>query len=125
MTSFAAAIEPAAAPRLAAAALLVHSLAAAAPWVARVDAPVAALLTLVRDRGFALSLGGLPGRHCPLAAIELDASGSVTHGFPGPGMAARGTGTWFTGLSVARGRGYPGRRPPLRMGPATRSPFPR
>ncbi len=76
MTSFAAAIEPAAAPRVAAVALLVHSLAAAAPWLARVEAPLAALLTLGAIAGFALSLRRLPGRHCPLAAIELDASGS-------------------------------------------------
>ena len=76
MTSFAAAIEPAASPRLTAVALLVHSLAAAAPWLARVDAPLAAPLTLAAIAGFALSLRRLPGRHCPLAAIDLDANGS-------------------------------------------------
>ena len=76
MTSFAIAIEPAAAPRLAALALLVHGLAAAAPWLARADAPFAALLTLAAIAGFALTLRRLPGRHCPLAAIDLDAGGS-------------------------------------------------
>jgi len=75
MTSFAAAIEPAASPRLAAAALLAHALAAAAPWIARVDAPLALLLTLAAIAGFALSLRRLPGRHCPLAAIDLGADG--------------------------------------------------
>ena len=75
MTSFAAAIEPAASPRLAAAALLAHTLAAAAPWIARVDAPLALLLALVAIAGFALSLRRLPGRHCPLAAIDLGADG--------------------------------------------------
>jgi hypothetical protein len=76
MTSFAAAIEPAASPRLTTIALFVHSLAAAAPWLARVDARLAALLTLAAIAGFALSLRRLPGRHCPLAAIDLDARGS-------------------------------------------------
>ncbi|HEY8266022.1 MAG TPA: hypothetical protein VIG03_05565 [Steroidobacteraceae bacterium] len=75
MTSFAAAIEPAASPRLAAVALLAHTLAAAAPWLARVDVPLALLLTLAAIAGFALSLRRLPGRHCALAAIDLDAKG--------------------------------------------------
>jgi hypothetical protein len=76
MTSFAVAIEPAASPRLTAAALLVHALASVAPWLARVDAPLALLLTLAAIGGFALSLRRLPGRHCPLSAIDLDADGS-------------------------------------------------
>ena len=75
MTSFAAEIEPAASPRLAAVALLAHTLAAAAPWLARVDAPLALPLTLAAIAGFALSLRRLPGRHCPLAAIDLGADG--------------------------------------------------
>ena len=76
MTSFAATIEPAASPRLTAAALLVHALAAAAPWLARVDAPLAAMLSLAASGGFALSIRRLPGRHCPLSAIDLNADGS-------------------------------------------------
>jgi hypothetical protein len=75
MRSFAVALEPAPAPRLAAAAALVHALAAAAPWVARVPVPVAALLTLLALAGFALTLARLPGRHCALAAVQLDGSG--------------------------------------------------
>ena len=97
MTSFAAAIEPAASPRLAAAALLVH-LAAAAPWLARVDAPLALLLTLAAIAGFALSLRRLPGRHCPLAAIDLDADGGCRVRLSRSPLAARGTGTRFTCL---------------------------
>ena len=75
MTSFAAAIEPAASPRLAAAVLLVHALAAATPWLARVEVPLASLLSLASIAGFALSLRRLPGPHCPLSAIDLGADG--------------------------------------------------
>ena len=75
MTSFAAAIEPAASPRLTAVALITHQLAGLAPWLARVDAALAVPLTLAATAGFALTLRRLPGRHCPLAAIDLDARG--------------------------------------------------
>ena len=75
MTSFAAAIEPAASPRLAAVVLLVHLLAAVAPWLARVQPPLALLLTLAATAGFALSLRQLPGRHCRLSAVDLSIDG--------------------------------------------------
>jgi hypothetical protein len=75
MTSFAVDIEPAAAPRLAAAVFLFHSLAAAAPWLARVPAAPAALLSLVAFAGLLQSLAQLPGRHCALSGVRHDLDG--------------------------------------------------
>jgi len=75
MTSFAVRIEPAATPRLAVAVLLFHVMAAAAPWLARVPAAPAALLSLVAFAGLLQSLAQLPGRHCALSGVRHDRHG--------------------------------------------------
>jgi hypothetical protein len=75
MTSFAVEIEPADAPRLAFAALAVHAFAAACPWIARVPAGLAALLSAVALLGFVSTLAAVPGRQHRFAAFALDGSG--------------------------------------------------
>lgn len=75
MTSFAAAIEPAAQPRLAAAVFLVHILAAAVPWLARSAPALAVALSMLAIVGFVSTLARVPGRHCRLAAIAFDGRG--------------------------------------------------
>ncbi|MGH8197840.1 MAG: hypothetical protein ACRETI_06685 [Steroidobacteraceae bacterium] len=75
MTSFAAAIEPAAQPRLAAAVFFVHFLAASSPWLARSAPPLAVALSMLAIAGFVATLARVPGRHCRLAAIALDGRG--------------------------------------------------
>jgi len=72
MTSFAVRLDPAAVPRLAAAVLLLHMLAALAPWLARVPAALGAALGLVALTGLVQSLSRLPGRHCTLAEVRHD-----------------------------------------------------
>jgi hypothetical protein len=74
-TSFAVAAEPAASPRATAAAAVFHLAAAAAPWLARVPAPLAIPLSLLALAGLALTVARLPGRHAALAALALDGSG--------------------------------------------------
>ena len=56
-------------------ALLLHLAAAASPWIARVTPPLAAALTVLALAGLALTLLRLPGRHCALAALLIDARG--------------------------------------------------
>ncbi len=75
MTSFAVAIEPAAQPRLAAAALAVHLAVAASPWVAHVPPTLAALLTIVALASLASTLAAVPGPHHRLAGLRLDGAG--------------------------------------------------
>ncbi|MGH6887370.1 MAG: hypothetical protein ACREGK_14995, partial [Geminicoccales bacterium] len=75
MTSFALAIEPAATPRLAAAAFLAHLAAAASPWLARVAPPAAIALSLAASVAFAWTLARIPGRHAALAACVFDSRG--------------------------------------------------
>jgi hypothetical protein len=75
MTSFAVAVEPADAPRLAFAALAVHLFAAACPWIARVPAGLASLLSVVALLGLASTLAAVPGRQHRLAALALDGTG--------------------------------------------------
>lgn len=72
MTSFAFRLDPAAAPRLAAAVLSFHLFAALAPWLARVPAALGAVLTLTALAGFVQTLFRLPGRHCALAEVRHD-----------------------------------------------------
>jgi hypothetical protein len=100
MTSFAVAIEPAASPRLAAAALLVHFVAATAPWLARVDAPLAALLSIAAIAGFVLTVCRLPGRHCSLSALALDAGGYCR-------ARLSPSGDWLCAKLGAGSRAYP------------------
>ena len=75
MTSFAIRLEPVAAPRLAAGALVYHVLAALVPWYARVPAGLAAVLSLAAVAGLVLTLARLPGRHCRLAGVRHDGQG--------------------------------------------------
>jgi hypothetical protein len=72
MTSFAVALEPAASPRLAAAATLVHLAAALSPWLTRVPAPLAAVLSFAAVAALAPTLARVPGRHCLVAAARLN-----------------------------------------------------
>lgn len=99
MTSFVVRIEPAAVPRLAAAVLLFHMLAALAPWLARVPAALAAILTLAALAGMVQSLSRLPGRHCTLAEVRHD----------GRRWAIRlaGTGSWLPAELGGASRAYP------------------
>ena len=73
MTSFAIAIEPAAQPRLAALLLLTHGFAAASPWIARCPPVLAAALSLLALAGLLASLARVPGPHCALQSLALDA----------------------------------------------------
>jgi hypothetical protein len=75
MTSFVLQLEPAGAPRLAAAVLLYHALAAAMPWFARVPASLATVLSLAAVGGLVLSVMQLPGPHCRLAGVRHDGRG--------------------------------------------------
>lgn len=75
MKSFAVWLEPTARPRLAAAVLLLHAVAAVVPWLARVPSPLAALLSAVALAGLLQSISRLPGRHCRLAATRHDGRG--------------------------------------------------
>jgi hypothetical protein len=68
-------LEPAAAPRLAAAAVLAHLGAAASPWIARVPESGAVLLSIVALLALAWTLARVPGRHGALAAVVLDGDG--------------------------------------------------
>jgi len=75
MTSFAIAIEPGAQPRLAAALLLTHGFAAAAPWIAHCPPMLAAGLSLLALAGLLSSLARVPGPHCLLQGLRQDADG--------------------------------------------------
>jgi hypothetical protein len=99
MTSFAVAIEPAAAPRFAAAALAVHVAAAASPWIAHVPAPLAIPLSLLALAGFAWTLAALPGAHHRLGALELDGTGCR--------VRLRDSRAWVPAELGARSRAYP------------------
>lgn len=99
MTSFAVNLEPTAAPRLAAAVLLFHVLAAVAPWLARVPGVPGAVLSAVALAGLLQSLTRLPGRHCALAGVRHD----------GQGWQVRLTGcrVWLPAELCAASRAYP------------------
>jgi hypothetical protein len=75
MTSFAFRLEPAASPRLAGAAALLHAAAAASPWLLGVRPEAAAGLSAVAALGLLSTLAALPGRHHALDAIAVDAGG--------------------------------------------------
>jgi hypothetical protein len=75
MTSFAVSIKPGPQTRLAAVVLLIHIVAAAMPWIARVESAFAALLSVLAIGGLALTLARVPGRHCALAAVAVDGRG--------------------------------------------------
>jgi hypothetical protein len=75
MTSFAVAVEPRAAPRLAAAAALVHLAAAVSPWIARMPLLSATAASLAAAASLALTMACLPGRHCSLVKLRIDSRG--------------------------------------------------
>ncbi len=75
MTSFAFTIEPAAQPRLAAGLLLVHVAVAGSPWFAGCPPWLAVGLTVLALGGFAAALDRVPGPHCRLRRLVLDADG--------------------------------------------------
>ena len=75
MTSFAVSIEPGPQPRLAAVLFMVHVVAVAMPWIARVETALAVLLSVLAIGGLALTLARVPGRHCALEAVALDNRG--------------------------------------------------
>ena len=75
MTSFAVALEPAASPRLAFLAVVVHAAAAASPWLARVPVWLAIPLTVAALAGLASSLAAVPGPHHRLSALRFDGAG--------------------------------------------------
>jgi hypothetical protein len=99
MTSFAFSLEPVAAPRLAAAVLLFHTLAAAAPWLARMPATLAAFASLVAAAGLLQSLARLPGRHSALAGVRHDGQG--WH------LRLAGSRSWLPAELCAASRAYP------------------
>lgn len=97
MTSFSVAIEPSAQPRLAALLLLTHGIAAAGPWIARCPPMLAMALSLLALGGLLASLARVPGPHCALQSLALDAGGcrvgllrpdAVLPGALGPGTRA-------------------------------------
>lgn len=100
MRSFAVRLEPAASPRLAAAALLLHLLCAAIPWLARVPAPLAVALSALAIAGFLHTLSRLPGRHCRLAAARHDGRAWQ--------IRLAGGGQWQPAELLAASRAYPG-----------------
>lgn len=75
MTSFAVAVEPRAAPRLAAAVTLFHLASGVSPWIARMPAPLAAAASFAAATSLALTLACLPGRHCSLVKLRIDRRG--------------------------------------------------
>lgn len=98
MTSFALAVEPAASPRLAAIACLVHLAAAASPWLARVASPLAATLSLIAIVAFAWTLSRIPGRHAALAACKF--------GRQGWRFRLRGSTVWLPAQLAPASRAY-------------------
>ena len=99
MKSFAVRLEPAACPRLAGAALLLHVLSALVPWLARVPPVPAALLSVLALAGIVPTLARLPGRHCGLAAARHDGGGWF--------VRLAGTRTWLPAELAGASRAYP------------------
>lgn len=105
MTSFAVAIEPPPAARLACIALAAHLAAAASPWLARVPPLPAALLSAVALGALASTLAAVPGRHHRLEALELDDAGCRVRLRGNAGWTAAGLGPGsraFAGLIVLK-----------------------
>jgi hypothetical protein len=75
MTSFAAVLEPAPQPRLAALVTILHAVAAALPWLTRCPPPIAAGASALAAMGLWASLARVPGPHGRLQAVALDAGG--------------------------------------------------
>ena len=90
MTSFAARIEPAPQPRLAAALFLLHSLAAALPWMAGCQPGLATIATLLALAGLPRTLASVPGSHNGLRRLQVDGRGcQAWTAAAGPGCPAR------------------------------------
>jgi hypothetical protein len=75
MTSFPVDCEPRPEPRLAAAAFLLHVVAAVLPWATRCLPLLAAALSLLALASLAATLGRLPGRHCRLHGLAWRGDG--------------------------------------------------
>ncbi len=99
MRSFAVRLEPAACPRLAGAAVLLHLFSALMPWLARVPPVPAALLSMLALAGLVPTLSRLPGRHCRLAAARHDGSGWL--------IRLAGTRGWQPAELAGASRAYP------------------
>jgi hypothetical protein len=100
MTSFAVAIEPAAQPRLAAVALVVHLAAATSPWLTRVPPWAAVLLTLVALASLPSTIAAVPGPHHRLAGFVLDGARCRVRGRDG--------GAWLPAELGPRSRAFAG-----------------
>jgi hypothetical protein len=100
MRSFAIRLEPAAGPRLAASVLLLHAFCMLVPWLARVPAPFAAVLSTVALAGLVQSFLRLPGRHCRLAAAWHDGRGWQ--------VRLAGSRRWLPAELQGSSRAYPG-----------------
>jgi hypothetical protein len=99
MRSFVVRLEPAACPRLAGAAVLLHAFSALMPWLARVPPVPAALLSVLALAGIVPTLSRLPGRHCRLAAARHDGSGWF--------VRLAGTRNWQPAELAGASRAYP------------------
>lgn len=75
MTCFAVRIEPRPQPRLAALLALLHLGAAASPWLVHCPPWLSVLASLAAIAGLGPSLARVPGPHCRLRAIAIDAVG--------------------------------------------------
>jgi hypothetical protein len=75
MTSFIVEIEPAAAPRLACLALIVHLAAAASPWLAHLRRGSAVMLTAAALASLVSSIAAVTGPHQRVKALRIDAAG--------------------------------------------------
>ena len=114
MTSFTVAIEPAAAPRLACLALVVHLAAVASPWLARLPRDAALLLTLAAVASLASSIAAVPGPHQRVKALRIDGAGCRVrlHGSREWQAATLGPGSRvFANLAYLDIRTGEGRRP--------------
>jgi hypothetical protein len=79
--------------------VLAHLFAAASPWIARVPAPGAALLSLAALGALAWTLARVPGRHGALAAVAIDGNGCR--------LRLAGTSDWRPGALGHGCRAYP------------------
>lgn len=89
MTSFAARIEPAPQPRLAAAVFLLHFVAAALPWITGCRPGLATIATLMAFAGLPRTLAGVPGPHNGLRRLEIDGTGCQAWTASGHELPAR------------------------------------
>ncbi len=97
MTSFTLSTEPGPQPRLAAAALLFHTAAAASPWLAHCRPAVAAALSLLAGVALWATLARVPGGPAALRAVECR---------PGSCRVRLADGRWHPASLDRRSRAY-------------------